>query len=184
MSKPVDPQPGSAPVQSARIGLISKLVLPIRISVNGLYRGEVPDRSPLQLPLDSEPAHVAWEIVKETTTEGQPLGDDMGTIVSGIRRGAVITVNNVVGEQTYFYPRISNHTNRDCAVTINQGWKEENVTNVVLPAGQDDIGLGYFRLFTNSNVTLSCGDERYWWGLSPMRAPVRRSTMKWSQTPA
>lgn len=161
----VPPTPTPSPGPAVFV-VINKLVLPIRISINGAYRGEVGARSLVQFPLDSEPVHVTWEIIKETTAEGQPLGDDMGTTVSGIRRGAVLTVNNVVGGQAYFYPFISNRTDCDCAVTINRGWRDENVTHAIISAGQDNVGLGYFRLFENSNVTLDCGDERYWWGLA------------------
>jgi hypothetical protein len=145
----------------------NKLILPIRIFINDRYSGEVEAQAEQVFHLDRDPVQVRWEIVKETTAEGKPLGHDMGATFSSIARGAVVTVNNIVGDQAYFYPFISNHTDKDCEVTINLGWQSENVTKAVVPAGKDDVGLGYFRLYTNSNVTLNCDGSIRWWGLRP-----------------
>ena len=145
----------------------NQLVLPIRVYINGASRGEVAAQSEQSFPLDGEPARLVWEVVKETTVEGRPLGDEMGATIDGVGRGTVIAVSHVVGRQPYFYPIISNRTDHDCEVTINMGWQDENVTNAVVAAKQNDVGLGYFRLYGNSNVILNCGGDLHWWGVRP-----------------
>jgi hypothetical protein len=62
---------------------------------------------------------------------------------------------------------ISNTTNKDCDMTINKGWDSEFVTGAVVGANQDTVGFGYYKLFTNSNVTLDCKGKIYWWGTQP-----------------
>jgi hypothetical protein len=106
-------------------------------------------------------------VVKETTSSGRPIGDNMGGKMADIHSGESITIDHTVGDQRYFYLYISNHTSEDCEVTVNKGWQSENATDAVVPANTDEIGLGYYKLFENSNVTLDCGGKERWWGLQP-----------------
>jgi hypothetical protein len=78
-----------------------------------------------------------------------------------------IIIDNVVEDQPYFAPFITNPTGTDCDVTINKGWKSEFVTHAVVSAKTDNVSFGYYELYTNANVTLDCGGQIYWWGLQP-----------------
>jgi hypothetical protein len=143
------------------------LVLPVRLFLNDTLLDELPAASSRTYPLTTGPVNLRWEIAKETTESGRSIGDDMGQDVGRLNNGASIQITNLVGEQAYFFPTITNHTAQDCEVIVNRGWENENVTNAVVPAYGEAITLGYYRLFTNSNLTLLCGEDTFWWGLQP-----------------
>jgi hypothetical protein len=93
----------------------------------------------------------------------------MDGIIKNVTSGDKLVIDNVINDQHYFYPIITNPGSFDCEVTINKGWENEVVTNATVPANTDKVGLGYYRLYTNSNVYLNCGGNEYWWGTLPNR---------------
>jgi hypothetical protein len=157
----------TATLATNTISVSNKLNLPIKLSVNNNYVSDLDAGGYQTLTLDHFPATLTWEIVKQTTVKGMPLGHDMGGTFHGIREGDEIVIDNEVDNQLYFYPIINNTTGTDCDVTINKGWKSEYVTGAVVGANQSNIGFGYYELYTNSNVTLDCGGKIFWWGEQP-----------------
>ncbi len=147
--------------------LKNQLVLPVHVYLNGAYLGDLAAGTDLNYVLPGAPASLRWELAKETTKSGRAIGDDMGATIQGVAAGQVIEITNVVGDQAYFYPTISNQTGEDCEAIFNQGWESENVPDAIVPANSEGIGLGYYKLFSNSNVTLICGGVQHWWGLQP-----------------
>ena len=145
----------------------NRLVLPVRFFIDGAYQAEIGALSDLSVPLASGSVNLRWEVVKETTSSGRALGDEMGGDISNIAPGDIVLIDNLVGEQAYFYPRVSNNTAQECEVIVNYGWENENITGALLPAHSPPIGLGYYKLFTNSNLTLDCPQAIHWWGLRP-----------------
>lgn len=166
------PLPTAANTQVApSITIINKLRLPIHIAIDKIDKGAIGEGSDKTYLLDSFPVMVDWNVIKETTVKGRPLGDDMSGTFTGINSGNTLTIDNVIGDQAFFYPIISNTTGTDCDVVINKGWKSENVTKAVIPANTNNVGMGYYKLFTNSNVTLTCGADTWWWGLQTDNNP-------------
>lgn len=150
-----------------QFNVTNSLVLPVRIYIDEVDKGVVESSAVKVFLMDSFPVKVRWSVVKETTSNGRPLGHDMGGIFSTVNSGEKLEINNKVSGQAYFYPLITNNTKNDCDVTINKGWKSENVMGASVPAKTVLVGLGYFELYTNSNVTLDCEGEIYWWGTLP-----------------
>jgi hypothetical protein len=147
--------------------LKNHLVLPVRVYINDVYLGELPTDTGREYVLDAIPSTLRWELAKETTSSGRAIGDAMGATVLGVSTGQVVEITNLAGDQVYFYPYITNLTDQECEVIINKGWESENIPEAVVPANREEIGLGYYRLFTNSNVTLDCDGSIRWWGLQP-----------------
>lgn len=172
MGKPTA-QPGTglptagSETQTVSLLVDNHLVLPIRIFFDGSLQGEVAARSEGSFPLDHSDVKVEWDLVKETTAGGRKLGPDVSGSFASANPGDLLNVDNVVSEQAYFYPFITNNTEQDCEVIVNKGWKSEVITDAVVPALSKDVGLGYYKLFENSNLTLECGEKEYWWGTLP-----------------
>jgi hypothetical protein len=168
-------KPALSPVVSKEAGAIqpgvvlvqNRLVLPVRIVIAGALQGEVPAQSDATFILVSSPSRLDWEVVKETTSSGRGLGDVMSGSVEHEAAGEVVEITRLAGDQEFFYPRITNHLGVECEVIVNKGWESENITSAVVPENSEGVGLGYFKLFTNSNVTLICDGKEYWWGLQP-----------------
>jgi len=143
------------------------LVLPVTISVNNIVQGTVAANSTQTFQMQADLSTVAWDVVKKTTSDGTPLGNDMGGIWSKVNDGDELDVDNIIDQQYYFYPIITNPGSVDCYVTINKGWENEVVTNAFVPAYTNNVGMGYYKLYNNSNVYLLCGKNYYWWGTLP-----------------
>jgi len=169
-SAPVAPiaewTPPSSPAPGAFV-VANELNLPVRLSINGAPLENLAAGASRSISLGDASARLDWEVVKETTSSGRPIGDDMGGKMEDIHSGEIINIDNLVADQPYFYLYISNHSADDCEVTVNKGWQDENATDAVVPANSDEIGLGYYKLFEDSNVTLDCDGKESWWGLQP-----------------
>ncbi len=161
------PPPASSTAFHPTISITNKLLLPVKIFIDDVYQSDLGNGDSSTFTLVSYPAVVKWSVVKQTTSKGMPLGHEMGGSFADVTVGDQITIDNMVEDQPYFYPLISNTTGRDCDVTINKGWKSEYITGAIAPANEDNVGFGYYELYTNSNVTLDCGGKVYWWGLLP-----------------
>jgi hypothetical protein len=62
------------------------------------------------------------------------------------------TIDNVIGDTTYFAPLIDNETGAGLLMGVNMSLESENRCDCVVSTGTQHIGLGYYRLFSNSNV--------------------------------
>lgn len=160
-----NPTAGARPGPSIMVS--NKLVRPVKIFVGGAYKLDLQPGGFEAVPLDAAPASVRWSVVKPTTAKGLPLGSDMGGVFDNVKAGDELTIASKVGGQPYFYPIVSNTSSKDCAVTIDNGWTDEIITGVVIPSRQEDFALGYYPLYSYSNVTLECGGQFYWWGQRP-----------------
>jgi len=145
----------------------NELYLPVKISIDSIDKGTIDGGISKTYLLDSFPVTVDWSVVKWTTTTGMALGNDMVGIFKGVTDKDNLIIDNVIDNDHYFYPLITNPGSVDCDVTINKGWDSEVVTKAVVPAKTGPVGLGYYRLYNNSNVFLACGTNTYWWGTLP-----------------
>lgn len=164
-------QSGGAPLASEpalpTFQIENKLLLPIDVQIDGLAKGQVAAQRSKTFLLNAFPAVVDWEMIRQTTSEGRPIGDEMGGVFDAVVGGDVLVVDNVIVGQAYFYPVVSNQSNSDCEVIVNRDWENETVLEAVVPANASEVELGYYKLFTNSNLTLDCPESIYWWGMRP-----------------
>jgi hypothetical protein len=157
----------TATLPANSIQIRNDLARPVIISINSVDQGELQDGGVKTYRPNRFPASLSWSEVKQTTEKGTPLGHEMGGAFQNIAVGDEITLDNLVENQPYFYPIITNLTNMDCEVTINKGWKSESITHAVSSAKTDRVGFGYYELYTNSNLVLDCAGQVYWWGTLP-----------------
>jgi hypothetical protein len=73
-----------------------------------------------------------------------PFSNPTGTIT--------YNVDATVGSQAYFSPGISNNTSTRLLMGVNMGLQSENRCNCVIPIGSQRVHIGYYKLFTNTNV--------------------------------
>ena len=151
-------------VNSPKFTVNNRLLLPISISIDEGYVGDVQEQSTKVFVLESYPVKVSWSIVKVSLSNGVVLSDDMGGHFNGVSDNEIISIDNIVGEQPYFYLIVSNKTDKNCSVIINYSWASEFVTHAQVAANKSNVGFGYYKLYSNSNVTLNCEGKVYWWG--------------------
>ncbi len=167
-----DPAQDPAPVSSvsgSSVMVNNHLALAVKIYINGVYQRilEPGGLEALLLPAGSSTADLRWSVVRLTGATGQALGQELGSTVLQVKAGSELAIVSQNGDQAYFYPIVSNTSSKDCKVTIDDGWTSESATGVVIPSRQDRVALGYYPLYSYSNVTLECGGQFYWWGLRP-----------------
>ena len=144
----------------------NKLELPIKVYVDDIYKGIVEPLSAKTLLLDSYPVNVKWEVDRRKHDGGTSIGDEMSGIFHRVDSGVLLEVSNVVGNISYFYPILSNETDTDCSISINDGYVSEQIPGILL-AHKSNVVSGYFILYSNSNITLYCGGQIWWWGIRP-----------------
>ncbi len=147
----------------------NQLLRPVNIYVDEAFRGEVDSQSLRTFLIDSYPVRVRFEVVRFQMSNGTLLGDSMtGHFTYGVNTGETITVDNTIGDNLYFYPMITNQNNLTCEFAVNAGGGSENRPGAYLPAYSSRVAFGYYRLYSNSNITLYCNNGRtYWWGTEP-----------------
>ena len=77
---------------------------------------------------------------------------------------ARLEITHKIGDSYYFYPILDNLTNSDCNVTINDGLEDEQEAGVIR-LGSQNVHIGYYKWYSNSNVTLYCDEATYWYGM-------------------
>lgn len=147
----VEPEPEE---QFAIIEVQNQLIYPITTSTtSGSVTVEAQSIGQLVVPVAAQ-VMVEWELVRPTLS-GRPLGDPMAGVfaVSATRGTHRMTVNNLVGGTYYFAPIVTNTTNVGLLMTVNHQLQSETRCNCVVGVAQFRVAFGYYRLFTNSNVT-------------------------------
>lgn len=159
------------PITSSRESFIvqNKLALPINIYIDNVYKGTVEKYSEEKFFLESIPVNVSWSIIKQQSGSTSSIGDNMGATFINVKNDAKLTVNNYVVSQLYFYPIITNNADKSCEISINDGYITQNRPGASIPAHSKRVALGYYKAFTNSNITLYCGERITWWGEHPSK---------------
>jgi hypothetical protein len=163
------PQTPASAAPGPGVLVANRLALAVKLYLNGAYQLtlEPGGLESLPLPPGSAQADLRWSAVRLTGTGGAPLGGELGSTFHSLKAGDELAIVSQDGEQPYFYPIVSNTSSKDCKVTVDEGWTSEFATGIVIPARQEGVALGYYPLYSYSNVTLECGGQFYWWGLRP-----------------
>lgn len=154
------------PMPPKLITVTNQLLLPIRVYLDEVDRGQIDDMTTKTYLLDSFPVKLRWELVRTSNANGEPWGEMMGATYSPFNEGTTIEVTNIIADTFYFFPLLSNDTDQACEISINDGYSNERRLGY-LPAHTRNVTAGYYTWLYNSNVTLYCPDNTYWWGIRP-----------------
>jgi Bacterial Ig-like domain (group 2) len=158
---------------SVTLLVTNQLVDAVAITVNGTPVGTVPASSTAQTSfLVTGGMVVSYDLVRPLTSSGTPMGEQISGVFPTIQNASgtyTITVNNILGTQQYFSPMISNSGAYPILMVANWGLASENRCNCTVLSGGNNVNIGYYRLFTNSEVrgygTISgygVGTYSYW----------------------
>ena len=141
---------------SITITVTNSLLNTIAINVNGVSVGTVPASETRQetLPYTSSLA-VDWDLVRTETTLGIPVGDIIGGIFptkTDPPTQVDFTVDAVIGDDAIFTPMVTSNSSSTLLMSVNHGLQAENRCNCTVPAFSTGTRLGYYDLFSNSNV--------------------------------
>ncbi|MBI2815387.1 MAG: matrixin family metalloprotease [Acidobacteria bacterium] len=143
----------------------NRLVYPINLFANGAAIGSVPGSATrtasAQVPTVA--LSLSWVLVRPRVGgTGPEIGEQMsGTFqIANPKDTEVLIVDNIVGDQWYFVPFINNRTSSDLLMEVNGGLQSQNRCNCVAPAFTD-VAIGYYRLFSTSNVRAYRADSNY-----------------------
>ena len=68
--------------------------------------------------LEGVSATVRTELQRRANNDGVPFGELINGEYNRLSIGQVLDITNVLGDTVYFYPRISNLTDKDCIISI------------------------------------------------------------------
>ena len=144
---------GPSPVT---IVVTNQLLNAINIEVNGAVQGSVPPQSTRQTTVPfTTSLQVGWTLVRSTTNQGTPIGDVIGGDFSAVvNPGPELryTVDAILEDLRIFRPLIVNQTSTELLMSVNGGLQSENRCNCVVPGPSSGTAIGYYRLYSNSNV--------------------------------
>jgi hypothetical protein len=143
----------------------NSLALPISISIDGAFEGVIQGGSSQVFYLRIVPARISYEAVRNTDDQGQPFGEAVSGTFTQVLDDQVLHVTYRSTKTLYFYPIISNNTSEDCGISINDGTADEQGGKYQVSAGMQKVTMGYYKLYSNSNVTLYCQSTSYYWGI-------------------
>jgi hypothetical protein len=139
------------------IVVTNQLIDAVTVSVNGTTVGITSASSTQQVTVDIVGSlTVSYDLNRPTTTLGTPIGEQMSGVYAMIQNPSAgtypFTVNNFLGTQGYFSPLITNTGAYAILMVANWGLVAENRCNCTAPSGGTNINIGYYRLFTNTEV--------------------------------
>jgi hypothetical protein len=144
------------------ISIENRLVLPVKIYINDTYANTIAEGETATFLITSSPSKVQFDVVNFGKS-----WDYMSGIFEKVYDGQVIAITNVIGGEFYFFVRISNNSSRECEIIIDNGYVTEKRPGVLKPFAQN-VSMGYYHLYSNSNVTLNCNDgQSFFWGIQP-----------------
>jgi hypothetical protein len=128
----------------------------VHVASNGAALGTVNAQSTAQLQVRPPTSlAVSWALIKPTTDQGAPVGEDMSGSFNVINSPAgtiTFTIDNVVGTQPYFAPLVTNFGNSQLLMVVNAGLASEKRCNCFVYPGSSSTYFGYYKLYSNSNV--------------------------------
>lgn len=145
----------SSPTRTSTLTIVNQLIYPIDVDAGGSPLGSVAAEGTRSFALTSANAvRINWSL-RRPTVNGREIGDVMSGFWELQNPGATVqlTVDNVVGTTWYFAPLVTNTSGTTLLMAVNWGLTSENRCNCTVPANGLMTHLGYYRLFTNSNVT-------------------------------
>ncbi len=163
---------------SATVRITNYLIYPVTVRANGVLLGTAAANVVTQFPYTgSATVTISWDLVRQTISGTSiAIGDTMGadfapaTFTQGAIEGYI--VDNVLGSNTYFVPVIDNLTPATLLMGVNVGLTAQNLCNCTVRPFEGNVSIGYYRLYSNSNVRAYRNGSNYtgpyiYWGSDP-----------------
>jgi hypothetical protein len=148
----------TAPVANpVTVIVTNQLIDVITVDVNGTSVGTVQASSTGQttVPNVTGSLTVGYDLNRPTTSGGTPIGEPISGVFATIQNPGgtyAFTVNNFLGTQEYFSPLITNNGANPILMVANWGLVAENRCNCTVSSGGTSVNIGYYRLFSNTEV--------------------------------
>jgi hypothetical protein len=147
-----------APRGSTLITIVvdNKLAYSVNASANDSELGVVPAFSSRTYQTRVASLEFSWTL-NQPKVGTRDLGESMAGRFSRVANPTGTyryTVDNVVGDTTYFAPRITNATNQYFTFEANGGLNSQMRCNCGQGAYTENVHYGYYKLFNNSNVRM------------------------------
>ena len=134
----------------------NNLIGAITISVNGTPVKVVPASSTQETTVNvTGSLNVSYDLNRPTTNTGIPVGELMSFVFPPVQNPSgtyAFDVDNFLGTQEYFTPRITNNGSNPILMVVNWGLVSENRCNCSVPSGGTNVNIGYYRLYSNTEV--------------------------------
>jgi hypothetical protein len=138
------------------VRVTNQLIDDITVNVNGTPVGITSASSTQQVTVNVVGSlTVSYDLNRPTTAGGTPIGEPMSGVYATIPNPGgtyLFTVDNFVGSQEYFSPLITNNGAYAILMVANWGLVAENRCNCTAPSGGTNINIGYYRLYSNTEV--------------------------------
>jgi subtilase family serine protease len=153
-----------AAVANLTLQFTNSLIYPVTISINGSPIGTVNASSTGSFTISAPQTLAVSFVLERPTVGGVPIGDPMVGYWNTVNNpvGAYsFAVSNQIGSQQYFAPIITNTSGVPLLMAVNFGLAAENLCHCVVPVGGTNVGIGYYRLFSNSTVDAFLSTSNY-----------------------
>lgn len=143
------------------ITIVNRLAMPVVVTLNSGVTKTIAAESYITIAVDSYPLDVHYS-VSNPVLYSRVMGDELRRWIHQVENGETVYVTNDNGFgkwPKYFSPAITNNTSAKCSVVVNDGWASENDPNILISPGAS-YQLGYYKLYTNSNIVFRCEDGR------------------------
>lgn len=144
----------------------NELLTPIKVEFGIGWSERIEARNTADLRPNSFPVDISWQVIRQINSSGIPIGEPMGNSITAVGPADWVDVSKLVDGGYFFYPIITNNLDDNCEVSINDGLAYE-IRPCIIPARAQSIGIGYYRWYPKSNVTLYCDQERIQKDLPP-----------------
>jgi hypothetical protein len=138
------------------ISVTNRLIHSVRLVANGVAFDNIPGATTRNYNVPAVSSFVLeWSLNRPTTTTGTAIGETMGGVFAAETNptGTIqYDIDNEVGTTVYFAPLITNSAAVGLLMAVNFGFTAEVRCNCVAPAGSTRVSIGYYRLFSNTNV--------------------------------
>jgi hypothetical protein len=142
------------PLKKTLIVIDNKLARPVNVFLNGKGIGSVdPAKSDQVEATGLNSIEISYQVVNAVLEDKTPVGDPMGGIFQKIvdpKAQEMFEIDNLIGTQYYFYPKMLNKTQNNYLLSINYKLASENRC-CAIKSGANSEG-GYFKLSKDSNI--------------------------------
>jgi len=153
--------------RSRQITINNELGLGIKIYANGVYRGQIKAYSKRDFSFYSNadfPAKIKWEIIQQKNSAGASVGDAISGTIERVDNHSKVNIEYIFDENYLFMPIISNNTEMQCKIIVNDGLASKQYAGILL-ANARNVNIGYYQWKMNSNLTLDCDNGIHYWGI-------------------
>ncbi len=140
-----------------RLNVENQLASSVDISTGGTFLGRLAPAG-VQNFMVAQPdtLRLTWDLVRDTTTSGTSIGDVIiATFTVPLTPTDTLlffAIDNVIGNDTIFAPRITNNSGVDLLMAVNVTLPDSNFCNCVVGNGGTQVAMGYYRWVPNTNV--------------------------------